>query len=229
MEKPKAIFLDAVGTLFGVRGSVGEIYGKIARDFGASVPSEELEEEQWRAFSQSLDESFARSFKAADPLAFPDLDKLEIPKREYQWWQKVTRTTFEQANLLSQLSDFDAFFNQVYGYFATPQPWYIYEDVVPALRKWTADDIELGIISNFDSRIHALLKSLDLEKYFTTITISPSAGAAKPDAQIFAIALEKHNCQPQQAWHIGDSFPADYQGAKAAGLKAFWLDRPPEA
>lgn len=225
MEKPQAIFLDAVGTLFGVRGSVGQVYSKIAREFGVTVPNEELEEEQWQAFSQTLNRSFVQSFRAAAPLSFPHLDKLEIPEREYQWWQAVTRTTFEKTNLLEQFSDFEAFFNQLYGYFATAEPWCVYEDIVPSLKQWKEDNIELGIISNFDSRIHAVLKSLDLEKYFQTITISSNAGAAKPDGKIFAIALEKHHCQPQQAWHIGDSFQEDYQGAKAAGLRAVWLQR----
>ena len=38
-EPPQAIFLDAMGTLFGLRGSVGDIYGKIAQSFGVQVNS----------------------------------------------------------------------------------------------------------------------------------------------------------------------------------------------
>lgn len=37
MKKPKVIFLDAVGTLFGVKGSVGTVYSQIAQDFGVEV------------------------------------------------------------------------------------------------------------------------------------------------------------------------------------------------
>jgi len=225
MEKPQAIFLDAVGTLFGVRGSVGQIYGQIARDFGVKVPSEESEQE-WQAFCQTLDDAFFQSFKASPPLTFPNVDRLEIPVKEYQWWQAVTHSTFETTDLLGQFSNFEAFFNRLYGHFATAQPWCLYEEILPVLQQWKSEKIELGIVSNFDSRIYAVLKSLELDKYFTSITISSSAGAAKPDGQIFAIALAKHNCQPQHAWYIGDSFEEDYRGASAAGLKAFWLERP---
>ncbi|PSB67498.1 hydrolase, partial [filamentous cyanobacterium CCP1] len=35
----------------------------------------------------------------------------------------------------------------------------------------------------------------------------------------------KHQCPAHAAWHIGDSFREDYQGAKAAGLRAIWLKR----
>ncbi len=40
MEKPKVIFLDAVGTIFGVKGSVGEVYSQIAAEFGVTVAPE---------------------------------------------------------------------------------------------------------------------------------------------------------------------------------------------
>ena len=37
MLPPKIIFLDAVGTLFGVRGTVGEIYSGFAQAAGVAV------------------------------------------------------------------------------------------------------------------------------------------------------------------------------------------------
>lgn len=36
-DRPKVIFLDAVGTLFGVKGTVGEVYRGIAQQFGVEV------------------------------------------------------------------------------------------------------------------------------------------------------------------------------------------------
>ena len=70
-----------------------------------------------------------------------------------------------------------------------------------------------------------MLKLLDLERFFTTITISSVAGFAKPDQNIFNIALNKHDTIARQAWHIGDSLIADYQGSKNAGINAFLLNR----
>ena len=43
MVQPKVIFLDAVGTLFGVKGSVGEVYREIAADFGVDVAASVLD------------------------------------------------------------------------------------------------------------------------------------------------------------------------------------------
>ncbi|MBD2577420.1 HAD family hydrolase [Oscillatoria sp. FACHB-1406] len=215
MEKPQVIFLDAVGTLFGVRGSVGEIYGEIAREFGVEAESAALE----RAFYQV--------FQASSPLTFPGVSVTEVPRREFEWWYEVSRLTFEKANALEQFSDFQAFFTRLYGHFATPKPWQVYPDILPALEKWKEQRIELGIISNFDSRIHAVLEGLELRKYFHSITISSSLGVAKPDPAIFHKALAKHQCEPSRAWHVGDSVKEDYEGAKAAGLHGILLERQP--
>jgi putative hydrolase of the HAD superfamily len=213
MEKPKVIFLDAVGTLFGVRGSVGEVYSAIAREFGVEIEGTLLE----RAFYQS--------FATSDPLTFPGVKLTEIPEREFQWWQAISKATFEKAGALEQFSDFNGFFTYLYGHFATPKPWFVYPDILPALDKWREQKIALGIISNFDSRLHVVLEGLELRKYFQSITISSSIGVAKPDPAIFQKALAKHQCEPGHAWHIGDSPREDYEGAKAAGLRAILLKR----
>ncbi len=214
MERPKVIFLDAVGTLFGVKGSVGEVYSQIAQEFDVEVTAEILQTK------------FLQSFKAAPPPIFPDADLHDIPQQEFEWWRKITFNTFKSAGVLPQFSDFSAFFSELYIHFGTAQPWFIYPDVVPSLTDWRQQGIELGILSNFDSRIFSVLESLELSSYFNSVTISTQAGAAKPDPQIFAVALEKHNCLPSDAWHIGDSVVEDYQGAKAAGLRGIWINRP---
>ncbi|MDB9483317.1 HAD-IA family hydrolase, partial [Dolichospermum circinale CS-537/05] len=83
------------------------------------------------------------------------------------------------------------------------------------------------VLSNFDSRLYLVLQGLGLKEYFTSVTISTQVHAAKPDPEIFKIALKKHNCSPEDAWHIGDSIRDDYQGAKAAGMRGIWINRNP--
>ncbi|WP_143288144.1 HAD-IA family hydrolase, partial [Calothrix rhizosoleniae] len=68
-------------------------------------------------------------------------------------------------------------------------------------------------------------EDLELKHFFSSITISTQVGIAKPDPKIFAIALEKHNCSPTAAWHIGDSIKEDYQAANTAGLRGIWINR----
>jgi len=213
MQRPKVIFFDAVGTLFGVQGSVGEVYGNMAQRFGVEVSDD------------ALNQSFFQSFKAAPPPIFPGVEPQKISNYEFEWWHVITLRTFQEVGVLNQFSDFSAFFTELYQHFATADPWFIYPDVLPTIKRWHQLGIELGVLSNFDSRLYSVLQALDLAQFFTSVTISTEVGAAKPDPQIFAVGLNKHNCPAQLAWHIGDSLKEDYQGAKAAGLRAVWLKR----
>jgi putative hydrolase of the HAD superfamily len=207
------IFLDAVGTLFGVKGSVGEIYAEVAQRFGVVVPA------------MTLNQSFLQSFRAAGMPAFGDTDRAEIPAREFEWWLAIATNTFQQVGVLEQFPDFAEFFAVLYAHFATAAPWVVYPDVLPALKRWQQLRVPLGILSNFDSRLYAVLEALALADFFESVTISTEVGAAKPDPRVFAIALQKHNCLPSGAWHIGDSFEEDYQAAKAVGMRGIWLRR----
>jgi putative hydrolase of the HAD superfamily len=213
MPQPKVIFLDAVGTIFGVRGSVGEIYSAIAAINGVNIPA------------KALNQAFYQAFKVAPPLAFPHTDPLTIPELEYEWWKQVAYQTFLQTGVIHQFADFDNFFTKLYDFFSQGDAWFVYDDVFNTLRYWKNQGIELGIISNFDSRIYEVLDLLGLNSFFSTVTISSSAGFAKPAPEIFRLALEKHECNPAEAWHIGDSKTEDYLGALGVGIKAFLIER----
>lgn len=213
MGLPKVIFVDAVGTLFGVRGSVGQIYGELAQRYQVTTDFD------------TLDQAFFKAFKAADSMAFPEADPTTVPALEYGWWHGVAQQTFKSVGVLSQFENFDRFFEDLHRHFTTATPWEVYDDTYQSLEKWRQQGIELGVISNFDSRLYLVLEVLDLAHFFQSVTISSEVGAAKPDAAIFAAALRKHSCLPHQAWHVGDSAREDVAGAEAAGLRGVLLKR----
>lgn len=210
---PQVIFFDAVGTLFGVRGSVGEVYGELARQHGVEVSAE------------ALNRAFYQSFKSSVPCAFAGADPAKIAALEFVWWQTIARRTFDQAGVLGKFVSFSTFFGELYAHFATAAPWFIYADALPLLKHLQQSGVTLGIVSNFDSRIYSVLTALGLDYFFTSVTISTEVGVAKPDRKIFDVALDKHLCPPEAAWHIGDSLKEDYQAAQAAGLRGIWLNR----
>lgn len=213
MEQPKVIYLDAFGTLFGVKGSVGEIYSGLARS--AQVKTD----------PKAVNRAFFQSFAASERLAFPGVEPAAVPELEYRWWKAVVSDTFERVGALSKFEDFETFCAGLYSYFETSAPWQVYPDTLTSLERWQAMGIPLGVISNFDSRLHRVLDVLGLADYFTSVTLSSEVGAAKPSSLIFEAALAKHGCAPQDAWHIGDSEAEDYAGARAAGLRAILLAR----
>jgi putative hydrolase of the HAD superfamily len=210
---PKVIYLDAVGTLFGVRNSVGSIYSEVASKYGVNCQPE------------LLDRFFYTAFKNSPQCIFPGVPAADIPMHEYQWWREINRQTFTAVGAIEQFTDFEEFFEYLYGYFTTPAAWEVYPDVIPALTNWQRSNVALAVLSNFDSRLHTVLERLDLAQYFSTVTISTEVSAAKPQPEIFTAALSKYECAPKLAWHIGDSLEEDYLGADNAGLTAIWLNR----
>ncbi len=212
-NRPRVIFLDAVGTLFGVRSSVGHVYSEIARQYGVEAPADEL------------NQAFYEVFKRATPMAFPGLDEDEIAEREFGWWWAIAAESFQRIGVLDHFDNFPGFFASLYAHFATPAPWFVYPDVRDSLNYWRDRNIQLGIISNFDSRLYKVLPALGLDSYFASVTISTEIGAAKPSPKIFEAALAKHQCPAQFAWHIGDSFNDDYKAAIALGIRGIWLNR----
>lgn len=217
MTLPKIIFFDAVGTLFGVRSTVGEIYAQFAAQAGLEVDA------------QQLNIAFIQSFRTAPRAAFaqftPKLTPQDLPYLEYDWWRTVAQRSFERVGALEQLPDFDAFFRPLFTYFETAAPWIIYPETLTTLEMLKTLEIELAIISNFDSRLYSVLQALGIAHWFQSVTISTQVGAAKPDAAIFEVAIAKHPYLPTQAWHVGDSWSEDYEGATAAGLQGIWLNR----
>jgi putative hydrolase of the HAD superfamily len=150
------------------------------------------------------------------------MDPAEIKRCERLWWFDVVHNAFYRVGLFEE---FDTFFEEVFQAFDGPQHWMPYPDVLETLKELKSRGCELGIISNFDSRLFNVLRGLGLADLFDTVTISSLAHAAKPAARIFRIALEKHAVEPEEAVHVGDSLRDDVEGARSAGLHAVLLRR----
>jgi len=209
------LFFDAVGTLFRVRGSVGQVYSQVAAEYGVRVDP------------PALDRAFAQAFAQAPTPACPGLTGSALQAWERAWWRQVVRQTFAQVGSLAAFGEgqFEAFFAHLFEYFAGADPWELYPETLPVLQVLQQEGIRLGVISNFDSRLPGVLQQLQLDPYFSSLTLSTQVGYAKPDPRIFQAALVAQGIPPAAACHIGDSRREDYQGARAAGWKALWLDR----
>ncbi len=84
--------------------------------------------------------------------------------------------------------------------------------------------LTLGVISNADGRIGAILEKCGIAKLFDTVIDSHDVGVEKPDPRIFALALERLDVRPDQALYVGDIYGIDVIGAERAGLSAALLD-----
>jgi putative hydrolase of the HAD superfamily len=214
MSQPvRAIFFDAADTLFHVNGSVAEIYLQHALEFGFQRTPDSL---------ASIKQAFSRAFHDAPPPIFAATEPKQIKQSERLWWFDIVHNVFYRVGMFER---FDDFFERVFEVFEDPRSWQLFPDTLPTITTLQEQGLELGIISNFDSRLFAVLRGLGIENKFATVTISSLAHAAKPSPKIFHLALEKHAVDPEEAMYVGDSLRDDVEGATKAGLRAILLDR----
>ena len=95
-----------------------------------------------------------------------------------------------------------------------------YGDVRPALSRLRAR-YRLFAISNGNADLHRC----GIGDLFAGHVTAIAAGAAKPDARIYAALLEMAGVEAAQVLHIGDDPLADVIGATRAGMQAVWLNR----
>jgi putative hydrolase of the HAD superfamily len=209
----RVVFFDAADTLFHINGSVAEIYLRHAVEFGFSPKPDAL---------PAIEQAFRRAFRDAPPPLFAATQPADIKQSERLWWFDIVHNVFYRVGMFER---FDDFFERVFQVFEDPTSWQLFPETVATLAILKEQGLELGVISNFDSRLFAVMRGLGLERTFDTISISSLSHAAKPSPKIFQMALEKHAVDPDEAIHIGDSLRDDVEGATKAGLHAVLLDR----
>ena len=206
----KAVFFDAAGTLIKPARSVGESYAAIAAKHGKEVSS------------TNITERFRTCFDAAPRLAFPGATEDTVAALERDWWKSLVAQVFEPW---SPFVRFEEYFAELFAYFASPNAWTLYPEVLETLTSLNERGLILDVISNFDSRLVRILDGLDAGEQFENIFVSSRVGYAKPDRRIFNVALSYHGLAPAQALHVGDSEINDLRGANQAGLKGILVER----
>jgi len=208
--RPRALLLDAMGTLIGLRRSVGSTYASAAADHGIAIDP------------ARIDQHFPTLYRKAPPLAFPGLVGDALLKAEREWWGDRIHEVLQAAGGPAAPQ---ALQSDLFERFADPALWQVYADVPERLRAWHSSGLRLAVVSNFDQRLDGLLVGLGLADWLGPVVVSSRAGAAKPSPEPFRQALTSLGLAPHQAWHVGDS-PEDAQGASAAGLRCLLVRRP---
>jgi putative hydrolase of the HAD superfamily len=81
------------------------------------------------------------------------------------------------------------------------------------------------VSNNLQAEQEEKLRHLGMAHLIDALVVSETVGVAKPDPAIFATALRQLGCAADDAVMLGDSWAADVLGARAAGLRAVWLNR----
>ena len=215
-RRPDALLLDAMGTLIGLRRSVGSSYAALAAEFGLDAEAE------------AIDRAFPRVYRQAPPLAFPGLSGDALRAAEIHWWGERITEAMRAAlpNPEEQLAEGlpAGLAEALFEHFADPALWRVYPEVPDCLRRWRQRGLRLAVVSNFDSRLEGLLDGLGVAEHLEAVVVSSAAGAAKPDPAPYRLALEALALPAEAVWHVGDS-PEDDAGAQAAGIRCLLVER----
>ncbi len=100
----------------------------------------------------------------------------------------------------------------------------VFDDVVPALTK-LKKDFPLIVFSNSPREfIDMKMQAENLGGLFTeTISAVSDLGMVKRDPVIYQRIIDRFGVMPEEIVHVGDHFDFDFDAARKAGLRAFWL------
>src|SRR5438067_6426803 len=205
----KAIFFDALGTLFYLTRTVGHHYALAGTEVGLTLDPDQL------------DAAFYSAWKK-----MPHRAAITGPREndDKDWWRELVDLVLDQAARSLSEFDRDNLFEVAYEHFAEPGVWELYPEV-PGVLEQLQPRFQLAVISNFDGRLRFILEHLGISKFFSHLFISSEIGADKPDPEIYRRALKCIRLSANQVIHVGDDSARDWKAATDAGLSVFQLDR----
>jgi putative hydrolase of the HAD superfamily len=126
---------------------------------------------------------------------------------------------------LGIVEDAERLARRVYDEFGDATRWRTYGDVLSAFGRIRRRGVKVGLVSNWDSRLRALVSGLGLDEYVEVVVCSADVGLRKPDPRIFELACKRLDVVPARAAHVGDHYYADVVGSKAVGMTPVLIDR----
>ena len=156
------------------------------------------------------------ALRAAAPAAWQHYDRLVV-RGEGHPWKAFMAKLLEGADVVA-----DALVEWLWQEQPRKNLW---RKTIPGMvelaRELAARGVRVGVLSNSEGGLADLLAEIGVIDAFAAVIDSGRVGVEKPDPRIFAIALDQLGADA--AIHIGDSWPADIEGALGAGWRAIWF------
>jgi putative hydrolase of the HAD superfamily len=203
LREVRHVFLDVGGTLVYADPASADIFHRVLTDAGHRIDRPAI---VGLLRSPESVVTLIRSFPAG---------------REPEFFRSVNARMIEHLGFAPE----DRMLDAIEDAFAKRVSWKPYPEALPILEDLRDAGYRLGVISNASHSLPETLRKIGLAPFFETITYSFAVGAEKPDVRIFRRALAEAEATEGIALHVGDSFEADYVGAKRAGLHAVLLQR----
>lgn len=95
-----------------------------------------------------------------------------------------------------------------------------------AMKSLRNDGIKIGIVSNSEGNVEAMLEDVGLRKFCDVVIDSAVVGVSKPDRAIYEKCLRRlgGEIKAHETFMVGDTPSADVFGARAVGMPAALID-----
>jgi putative hydrolase of the HAD superfamily len=208
--KYTVIFFDVGGTLMSMDRE------RVAREYVALAQARRvaLDLAATQRMFAALDDEIPARARAAPPLS------LDERAGEIFW-----KTLFADGWSRLTLARDDAAVEHLYRKFRRGDFNRVFEDAPPALEELKRRGLTLGVLSNFTANLKAVLRALDIAKYFSHWVVSALVRVEKPSRGIFDHAARAAERSASELVYVGDGPHSDVDGAHGAGWDAILLDR----
>lgn len=206
----QVVFFDVGNTLLYPHPSVSEVCRQVLAEAGHARDLSSIDE-----LMPLVDQYYEDRYREDDTFWTDEAETSAVWVGMYGLLCRRLGIT-EDAELLAR---------RVYEEFGDALRWRLYDDVPRTFARLKGRGLKIGIISNWDSRLRAVVSGLGLGSYVDDVVCSADVGLRKPDPRIFELACERIDVVPAHAAHVGDHHYADIVGAEAVGMTAILIDR----
>lgn len=202
----RAVFLDAIKTIFSPYPSEAGLYKNVIEKITGIVMTEE-----------ELAPILAAAMAETELLD-------SVKTNSIQQWEhyptKIAELIGCEKTECKEIGD-----KLRYETWGNPMNYRLYDDVLPTLKSLQEANVFVACVSNEDGWLSNFFDHFEIRKYFRFILTSQEVGYEKPNPIIFQEALDVADIEPVEVLFVGDSVISDYYGSKAVGMKPLLIDR----
>ncbi len=202
----KAVFFDADNTLYKVVPTYGHVYRDVLKKHGIAVNPDSINRKIgkiWTGF-------------ASDYLNISQNGQTN-KEREDQLWQEFFSRVLNGINVSFRSEDL---YSDIYKAFSDVKYRKITNHLIECLENLKIQGKVLGVLSNYDLRVHSLLKELGLNKYFEYTFSCIDVGFKKPSKRAFEVVSDSIGISGEKIIYVGDNLELDYIASRNAGWKS---------
>ena len=201
----RAVYFDAVGTLIYPEPPAPVVYAAAGRARGSRLDVPEIAARFRAAFRREEEEDHRFGLRTGE-------------EREARRWRHIV------ATVLDDVADPEGCFQELFAHFAQPDAWRCLPEAGPVLRELARRGYQLGLASNYDSRLRRVAAGRPELEAVRHLVISSEVGWRKPAGEFFAAVCRDAGLPAEQVALVGDDRVNDYEGARAAGLRPVFFD-----